>query len=103
MEQLSLFEELRKWRKDKYISEGFYHAYMVFTDKELINIITADVKNRRDLIKVRGIGEIKYGKYSEELFNIIETGKYDSIKKIYNNKVDMFDNSIPLNDITISF
>ena len=75
-EQLELFEELRKWRKDKYLSEGYYHAYIVFNDRELINIITTDINVKEDLYKVKGIGTKKYNKYSDELFNIIKTGKY---------------------------
>ncbi len=86
-EQLNLFEELRKWRKDKYLSEGYYNAYIVFNDRELINIITADIKSKEDLINVRGIGNKKYGKYSDELFEILKTGKYISANNVKNRKL----------------
>lgn len=70
-EQFGLFEELRLWRREKYIAEGFFHAYMVFTDKELINIILVNPKEKEDLLLVKGIGEKKYEKYADELYDII--------------------------------
>lgn len=75
--QLELFEELRKWRMDMTVNEGFYSAYMVFTDKELINIITASINKKEDLLSVKGIAAIKYEKYSDDLFYILQNKKYD--------------------------
>ena len=72
--KLKLFEKLRKWRKDKYKSEGYYNAYIVFNDKELINIVTSKIDKKEDLIKVNGIGVKKYNKYADELFDIIKMG-----------------------------
>lgn len=76
-DEKKLFEELRKWRKDMYFKEGFFHAYMVFTDRELINIITANIETKEDLRNVKGIGDIKYKKYADDLYSIISTGHYD--------------------------
>ena len=70
-EERSLFEKLRKWRKNKYIEEGYFNAFIVFSDKELINIIKADINDKTDLLKIKGIGNIKYEKYADEIFSII--------------------------------
>ena len=70
-EQLKLFEKLRLWRKNKYVEEGFFSAFMVFTDKELINIVTANINSKSDLLKVKGIGLKKYSKYADELYEFI--------------------------------
>lgn len=89
-EQSKLFEELKKWRKDKYISEGYFNAYLVFNNNELINIITADIKVKEDLLKVKGIGTKKYKKYAEDLFNIIKAGKYIKNEKSSEEDIDPF-------------
>ena len=70
-----LFGKLRRWRYDKMLEEGFFSAYMVFTDKELINIITAQIDSKEDLLNVKGIGDVKYQKYGDELFDIISKHK----------------------------
>ena len=72
-EQLKLFEELRSWRMNKTIDEGYYHAYMIFNDSELINIITADIEKKEDLLNVKGIGTIKYNKYGDDLYKILKS------------------------------
>ena len=72
-EQLELFEELRNWRMKKTIDEGYYHAYMIFNDSELINIITAAINKKEDLLNVKGIGTIKYNKYGDELYDILKS------------------------------
>lgn len=78
-EQFELYEKLRKWRLAKTLEEGFHNAYMVFTNKELINIILADINQKADLRKVKGIGNIKYDKYADDLFMILsgEVENYD--------------------------
>ena len=75
--QYKLFEELRKWRKDMTVKEGFFSAYMVFTDKELINIITSNTNKKEDLLSVKGIANKKYDKYGDDIFYILKTGSYD--------------------------
>lgn len=76
-DQKLLFEELREWRKDKYREEGFFNAYMVFNDRELVNIITADIAIKEDLLNVKGIGMKKYNKYADELYSILLNRKYE--------------------------
>ena len=72
IEERKLFEKLRNWRMQKTYDEGFYSAYMVFSDKDLINIIKADIKTEKDLLNIKGIGVKKYEKYASELLEIIK-------------------------------
>ena len=60
---------------------------MVFTDKELINIILADIKRKENLRRVKGIGDIKYNKYSDELFDIL-TGNHEEVIDRVNKKTE---------------
>ena len=76
-EQRELFEELRKWRRNKQREEGFFSAYMVFNDQELINIVLEKINKIEDLRRVKGIGSIKYDKYAEEVYKILIEGKYN--------------------------
>ena len=59
------------------VKEGFFSAYMVFTDKELINIITSNTNKKEDLLSVKGIANKKYDKYGDDIFYILKTGSYD--------------------------
>ena len=72
-EQLVLFERLRDWRKNKYIEEGYYSAYVVLNDKTLINICSSNIKSKDDLKSIKGIGPVRYQKYADELFDIINS------------------------------
>lgn len=69
--QKQLYDALKEWRMEKTQEEGFFSAYMVFTNSELINIICANIVNKEDLLSVKGIGNIKYSKYADEIFEII--------------------------------
>ena len=77
--QKELFNQLKEWRLAKTYEDGFYSAYMVFNDKELINILTANIETKEDLLNVKGIGKIKYEKYGDDLFQILKNGEYISI------------------------
>ena len=70
-EQKRLYNVLKEWRMQKTEEEGFFSAYMIFTNSELINIICANIVNKEDLLSVKGIGNIKYTKYADELFHIL--------------------------------
>lgn len=70
--QKQLYDALKEWRMEKTQEEGFFSAYMVFTNSELINIICANIVNKEDLLSVKGIGNIKYSKYADEIFDIIK-------------------------------
>lgn len=76
-EQLELFEKLRKWRWDVSIEEEHATPYLVFSDKDLFNIVCADITKKSDLRQVRGIGPIKYEKYSDDLWEILNPYTHD--------------------------
>lgn len=70
--QKRMYDILKEWRMNKTEEEGFFSAYMVFTNSELINIICANIVNKEDLLSVKGIGNIKYSKYADDLFEILK-------------------------------
>lgn len=76
-EDRMLFEKLRIWRTNKTEEEKHGKAYLVFSDKELINIIKANINYKEELLKIKGIGPNKYQKYADELFNIININKLE--------------------------
>lgn len=75
-EQLDLFEKLRMWRREKALEEEHDKPYLVFSDKDLLNIVSARLNKKTDLLKVKGIGQRKYEKYSKELWDIIKTDPF---------------------------
>ena len=100
-EEKELFEELRKWRWEKTKEKKYYNAYIVFTNKELINIILANIQRKEDLKLVSGIGPKKYAEYGDEIFEIIKESKKHSEKnKEKSNFFSGFSN-INLSDIKL--
>lgn len=100
-EEKELFEELRKWRWEKTKEKKYYNAYIVFTNKELINIILANIQRKEDLKLVSGIGPKKYAEYGDEIFEIIkESKKYSEKNKKKSNFFSGFSN-INLSDIKL--
>ena len=70
-DERKLFEELRKWRKNKAEEDNLPYVFMVFSDRDLINIIKANIQFKTDLLDVKGIGMVKYQNYADELYNIL--------------------------------
>lgn len=100
-EEKELFEELRKWRWEKTKEKKYYNAYIVFTNKELINIILANIQRKEDLKLVSGIGPKKYAEYGDEIFEIIkEIKKYSEKNKEKSNFFSGFSN-INFSDIKL--
>ena len=100
-EEKELFEELRKWRWEKTKEKKYYNAYIVFTNKKLINIILANIQRKEDLKLVSGIGPKKYAEYGDEIFEIIkESKKYSEKNKEKSNFFSGFSN-INLSDIKL--
>ena len=65
-----IFKRLKAWRLNEARRQGV-PAYMVFTDVELRNIASVQIDNKVDLLRVSGIGERKYIKYSDAIWQII--------------------------------
>ena len=87
----TIFKRLKKWRKKKSIEENV-PAYMVFTNKELVNITLAKIIEKEDLLKVKGIKERKYSKYGEELYNLLMSeGNVYTILENSKSKVEIGD------------
>ena len=102
-EEKELFEELRKWRWEKTKEKKYYNAYIVFTNKELINIILANIQRKEDLKLVSGIGPKKYAEYGDEIFEIIkESKKYSEKNKEKSNFFSCFFN-INFSDIKLYY
>jgi ATP-dependent DNA helicase RecQ len=70
--QDELFEELRKWRKDKAI-EMNVPAYLIFSDATLKNISSERPIISQDLLMIDGIGDIKQERYGEEIITVIQS------------------------------
>lgn len=71
--QKSLFDKLREWRKNKSFEEGYNGAYMVFSDEALLNLVCGNIRKKEDLLNIKGIGKIKYNKYGEEVYKILNS------------------------------
>lgn len=69
--QLKIFEKLRVWRKNKSEEEGHYKPYLVCSDKDLVNIILADIEKKEDLRYVTGMGARRYDKYADDIISIL--------------------------------
>lgn len=100
-EEKELFEELRKWRWEKTKEKKYYNAYIVFTNKELINIILANIQRKEDLKLVSGIGPKKYAEYGDEIFEIIKESKKHSEKNKEKSKFFSGFSNINLSDIKL--
>lgn len=68
------FEELRVWRRQQSIDEGYgTKAFHILPDSTLINICMASPKTHEDLLAVSGIGPNKAGKYGEDILEIMNS------------------------------
>lgn len=68
--QKELFEKLKIWRKDQAAEEGI-PPFSVFTNAELCNIIQTAPRSLDDVLKIKGIGELKHKKYAQCLLDIL--------------------------------
>ena len=70
--QKELFNELKKWRLKIMYQEGYSGAYLIFTDRTLLNIVCSKIEEKKDLLHIKGIGPSKYQKYGDDLYKIIK-------------------------------
>ncbi len=66
-----IFEHLRELRKDIAQTNNI-PPYIVFSDKTLKELSMALPKNKREMLEVHGIGEIKFERYGDEFLELIE-------------------------------
>ena len=65
-----LEEELKKYRLNKSKELGI-KPYMIFSNKEMNDIILTKPKNINELCKISGFGEVKCSKYGEDIVRIV--------------------------------
>lgn len=65
-----LFDELKKWRKEKAIKQNI-RPYIIFSDSSLIEIVNAMPETFDEMLEVRGVGTKKVESYGEEIINIL--------------------------------
>jgi ATP-dependent DNA helicase RecQ len=70
LEDKALFEKLKEWRKNKAKEENTL-PYVVFHDTTLHEISKIKPKNEDELLKIKGIGEIKINKYGKDILSIV--------------------------------
>ena len=66
----NLEEELKKYRLNKSKELGI-KPYMIFSNKEMNDIILTKPKNINELCKISGFGEVKCSKYGEDIVRIV--------------------------------
>ena len=66
-----LYEVLRKLRKEL-AEEKSVSAFLIFTNKTLIDMCIRLPKNKEEMLTVNGVGEVKYEKYGERFIKEIE-------------------------------
>lgn len=71
--QKSIFDKLKEWRRNKSKAEGYNGAYMVFSDDTLLNLVCSNIHKKEDLLNIKGIGKIKYNKYGEDVYHILNS------------------------------
>lgn len=66
-----LFEELKKWRKEKAYKERI-RPYIIFSDSSLIEIVNNMPKTKEELLEIRGVGTKKIEAYGDNILEIIK-------------------------------
>ena len=67
-----LFNRLRAWRMEK-SAEMNVPPYAVFSQRALYEMVHYLPMNRKDLLKINGIGQKKLTQFGEDIMNIIQT------------------------------
>lgn len=65
-----IFDRLKQWRNEKAQDLNLPH-YMISHNSELKNIAIKKPENKNQLRKIKGFGEVKVEKYSEEILSIL--------------------------------
>lgn len=66
-----LYKRLKVWRSRK-AKEKNYPAYVILHDKSLKHIATSKPTNKKELLRVEGIGKQKIEDYGDEIISIIQ-------------------------------
>jgi len=68
---LTLFEALRAWRREKVSAMGNVPAYIVYPDRTLEELARVKPQSEAELLEVRGIGPAKARQFGAETLAVI--------------------------------
>jgi hypothetical protein len=71
VEETDVFKELKAYRLDKSREEKI-KPYFIYNDNQLKDLIAKMPRNKKELKKVSGFGEVKANKYGDDILKIIE-------------------------------
>ncbi|RGY98749.1 HRDC domain-containing protein [Clostridium sp. AM58-1XD] len=77
IEESDIYKELQKYRWEKSREEGI-KPYFICNNSQLKDLIAKMPKDLEELKKVDGFGEVKTGKYGNDLLKILEKYKVDA-------------------------
>lgn len=66
-----LFEKLKQWRNQKALELDLPH-YMICHNSELKNVAIKKPDTKSSLRKIKGFGEIKAERYSDEIISVVQ-------------------------------
>ena len=69
---VKIFEELRRWRREKAAAMGGVPAYLIFSDKTLKELSRRKPKTAGELLEIRGIGAAKADQFGAETLSVIQ-------------------------------
>ena len=69
--QRRLYNKLKHWRLKTMQKEGYSGAYLILSNRTLINIVCSQINDKKDLLHIKGIGPNKYQKYADQIFDIL--------------------------------
>lgn len=65
-----LFEKLRQ-KRSEIAKENNVPAYVVFSDKTLLEMVHKKPQNKEEMLEISGVGEVKWERYGEEFIRIL--------------------------------
>ena len=69
---MTLFDELKKWRRKKSVEMGYVKAFLIYSDRTLRDLARIKPETAWDLQKVNGIGPAKAQRFGEETLAVIK-------------------------------
>ena len=73
IEETEIYKELREYRLNK-SREEMVKPYFIYNNNQLVDLISRMPRDKEELKKVAGFGEVKVEKYGEDIIGIV--GKY---------------------------
>lgn len=71
VEETDIFKELKKYRLDTSREEKI-KPYFIYNDNQLRDLISKMPRNKEELLKVAGFGDIKTNKYGDDILKIMK-------------------------------